>query len=58
MSQSSAFGARRGGSPPLAAGVGVGARRNESQDYLLMDAELGDDGAQPPLPPSGYYPGM
>jgi hypothetical protein len=37
--------------------AGAGARRNESQDYLLLDAELGDDGGAPfPLPPYGYYP--
>ncbi|XP_011839769.1 PREDICTED: short transient receptor potential channel 6 isoform X1 [Mandrillus leucophaeus] len=55
MSQSPAFGPRRGGSPRGA--VGAGARRNESQDYLLMDSELGDDGCpQAPLPCYGYYP--
>ncbi|XP_047608547.1 short transient receptor potential channel 6 [Phacochoerus africanus] len=55
MNQSPAFGPRRGGSPRVAAGAG--ARRNESQDYLLMDSELGDDGyPQPPLLPYGYYP--
>uniref|UniRef100_A0A8C8Z7Y9 Transient receptor potential cation channel subfamily C member 6 n=1 Tax=Prolemur simus TaxID=1328070 RepID=A0A8C8Z7Y9_PROSS len=55
MSQSPAFGPRRGGSPRAAARAG--ARRNESQDYLLMDSELGDDGCpQPQLPPYGYYP--
>ncbi|XP_072825020.1 short transient receptor potential channel 6 isoform X2 [Vicugna pacos] len=55
MNQSAAFGPRRGGSPRVAAGAG--ARRNESQDYLLMDSELGDDGCpQPQLPPYGYYP--
>lgn len=54
MNQSpAAFGPRRAGSPALAAGAG--ARRNESQDYLLMDSELGDD-AQPALPAYGYYP--
>ncbi|XP_065800226.1 short transient receptor potential channel 6 isoform X2 [Muntiacus reevesi] len=54
MNQSpAAFGPRRGGSPAVAARAG--ARRNESQDYLLMDSELGDD-AQPPLPAYGYYP--
>uniref|UniRef100_A0A2K5TYR4 Transient receptor potential cation channel subfamily C member 6 n=1 Tax=Macaca fascicularis TaxID=9541 RepID=A0A2K5TYR4_MACFA len=54
MSQSPAFGPR-GGSPRGA--VGAGARRNESQDYLLMDSELGDDGCpQAPLPCYGYYP--
>uniref|UniRef100_A0AAA9RUP5 Transient receptor potential cation channel subfamily C member 6 n=2 Tax=Bos TaxID=9903 RepID=A0AAA9RUP5_BOVIN len=54
MNQSpAAFGPRRGGSPAVVAGAG--ARRNESQDYLLMDSELGDD-AQPPLPAYGYYP--
>ncbi|XP_012514620.1 PREDICTED: short transient receptor potential channel 6 isoform X3 [Propithecus coquereli] len=57
MNQSPAFGPRRGGSPPAAARAG--ARRNESQDYLLMDSELGDDGCpQPQLPPYGYYPGF
>uniref|UniRef100_A0A2K5M962 Transient receptor potential cation channel subfamily C member 6 n=1 Tax=Cercocebus atys TaxID=9531 RepID=A0A2K5M962_CERAT len=55
MSQSPAFGPRRGGSPRGA--VGASARRNESQDYLLMDSELGDDGCpQAPLPCYGYYP--
>lgn len=55
MSQSPAFGPRRGGSPRGAAGAR--ARRNESQDYLLMDSELGDDGCpQPPGPAYGYYP--
>uniref|UniRef100_A0A8C3YAW3 Transient receptor potential cation channel subfamily C member 6 n=1 Tax=Catagonus wagneri TaxID=51154 RepID=A0A8C3YAW3_9CETA len=55
MNQSAAFGPRRGGSPRVAAGAG--ARRNESQDYLLMDSELGDDGCpQHPLPPYAYYP--
>ncbi|XP_069325128.1 short transient receptor potential channel 6 isoform X2 [Eulemur rufifrons] len=55
MNQSPAFGPRRGGSPRAAARAG--ARRNESQDYLLMDSELGDDGCpQPQLPPYGYYP--
>ncbi|XP_040833151.1 short transient receptor potential channel 6 isoform X4 [Ochotona curzoniae] len=53
MTQSPAFGPRRGG--PAAAGAG--ARRNESQDYLLLDSELGDDGCpQFPLPPYAYYP--
>lgn len=57
MNQSPAFGPRRGGSPRVAAGAG--ARRNESQDYLLMDSELGDDGyPQPPLLPYGYYPSL
>ncbi|PNJ86554.1 TRPC6 isoform 2 [Pongo abelii] len=55
MSQSPAFGPRRGSSPRGA--VGAGARRNESQDYLLMDSELGEDGCpQAPLPCYGYYP--
>ncbi|XP_036758706.2 short transient receptor potential channel 6 isoform X3 [Manis pentadactyla] len=55
MSQSPAFGPRRGSSPRGAAGAR--ARRNESQDYLLMDSELGDDGCpQPPGPAYGYYP--
>ncbi|XP_006887385.1 PREDICTED: short transient receptor potential channel 6 isoform X2 [Elephantulus edwardii] len=52
MSQSPAFGPRRGGSPLVVAGAG--ARRNDSQDYLLMDSELGDEGG--PQPPYGYYP--
>ncbi|KAG3286414.1 transient receptor potential cation channel subfamily C member 6, transcript variant X1 [Ictidomys tridecemlineatus] len=55
MNQNPAFVPRRGGSPSAAAGAG--ARRNESQDYLLMDSELGeDDCLQLPLPPYGYYP--
>ncbi|XP_060160453.1 short transient receptor potential channel 6 isoform X2 [Globicephala melas] len=55
MNQSSAFGPGRGGSPGVA--TRARARRNESQDYLLMDSEVGDDGwPQPPLPPYGYYP--
>uniref|UniRef100_A0A8C0CQT8 Transient receptor potential cation channel subfamily C member 6 n=1 Tax=Balaenoptera musculus TaxID=9771 RepID=A0A8C0CQT8_BALMU len=55
MNQTSAFGPGRGGSPGVA--TPARARRNESQDYLLMDSELGDDGCpQPPLPPYGYYP--
>ncbi|XP_045674014.1 short transient receptor potential channel 6 isoform X2 [Phyllostomus hastatus] len=55
MNQSPAFGPRRGSSPRVLAGAG--ARRNESQDYLLMDPELGDEGcSQSPLPPYGYYP--
>lgn len=49
MNQSPGFGARR-----CAAGA-AGARRNESQDYLLMDAELGDHGG-PALSAYGYYP--
>uniref|UniRef100_A0ABK0LC71 Transient receptor potential cation channel, subfamily C, member 6 n=1 Tax=Rattus norvegicus TaxID=10116 RepID=A0ABK0LC71_RAT len=54
MSQSPGFVTRRGGSPKAA--PGAGARRNESQDYLLMD-ELGDDGyPQLQQPPYGYYP--
>ncbi|XP_077653826.1 short transient receptor potential channel 6 isoform X2 [Urocitellus parryii] len=56
MNQNPAFVPRRGGSPSAAA-AGAGARRNESQDYLLMDSELGDeDCPQLPLPPYGYYP--
>ncbi|KAF6106870.1 transient receptor potential cation channel subfamily C member 6 [Phyllostomus discolor] len=55
MNQSPAFGPRRGSSPRVMARAG--ARRNESQDYLLMDPELGDEGcSQSPLPPYGYYP--
>lgn len=57
MNQSPAFGPRTGGSSRV--GAGAGARRNESQDYLLMDPELGADGCrQPPLPLYGYYPGL
>uniref|UniRef100_A0A8C7EWC5 Transient receptor potential cation channel subfamily C member 6 n=1 Tax=Neovison vison TaxID=452646 RepID=A0A8C7EWC5_NEOVI len=49
MNQSPVFAPRRGGSPRRAAGAG--ARRNESQDYLLLDSEPGDDGCpQPPRP--------
>lgn len=56
MNQSPGFVARRGGSPLVA--PGAGARRNESQDYLLMD-ELGDNSCpQLPLPPYGYYPSL
>lgn len=56
MSQSPGFVTRRGGSPKAA--PGAGARRNESQDYLLMD-ELGDDGyPQLQQPPYGYYPSL
>lgn len=55
MDQSPAFGPRSGGPPQVVAGAG--ARRNESQDYLLMDSELGDDGCpQPPPPLYRYYP--
>uniref|UniRef100_A0A8C9C665 Transient receptor potential cation channel subfamily C member 6 n=1 Tax=Phocoena sinus TaxID=42100 RepID=A0A8C9C665_PHOSS len=55
MNQSPAFGPGRGGSPGVA--TRARARRNESQDYLLMDSEVGDDGwPQPSLPPYGYYP--
>ncbi|KAF6334602.1 transient receptor potential cation channel subfamily C member 6 [Rhinolophus ferrumequinum] len=55
MNQSPAFGPRRGGSSRVPAGAG--APRNESQDYLLVDSEMGDDGCpQPPLAPYGYYP--
>lgn len=55
MNPSPPFGARTGGSPRFAAGAG--ARRNDSQDHLLLDAELGEEGcAQPPLPPYGHYP--
>lgn len=55
MNQSPVFAPRRGGSPRRAAGAG--ARRNESQDYLLLDSEPGDDGCpQPPRPAYGYYP--
>ncbi|XP_006833821.1 PREDICTED: short transient receptor potential channel 6-like isoform X2 [Chrysochloris asiatica] len=52
MSHSPVFEPRRGGSPVATARAG--ARRNESQDYLLMDSELGDDGC--PQLPYGYYP--
>ncbi|XP_032283807.1 short transient receptor potential channel 6 isoform X2 [Phoca vitulina] len=55
MNQSPVFAPRRGGSPRRAAGAG--ARRNESQDYLLLDSEPGDDCCpQPPRPAYGYYP--
>ncbi|XP_059958926.1 short transient receptor potential channel 6 isoform X4 [Mesoplodon densirostris] len=55
MNQSPVFGPGRGGSPGVA--TRARARRNESQDYLLMDSEVGDDGwPQPPQPPYGYYP--
>uniref|UniRef100_A0A2K5E8W9 Transient receptor potential cation channel subfamily C member 6 n=1 Tax=Aotus nancymaae TaxID=37293 RepID=A0A2K5E8W9_AOTNA len=55
MSQSPEFGPRRGSSPRGT--VGAGARRNESQDYLLMDSELGEDGCpHAPLPSYSYYP--
>ncbi|XP_032699978.1 short transient receptor potential channel 6 isoform X2 [Lontra canadensis] len=55
MNQSPVFAPRRGGSPRRMAGAG--ARRNESQDYLLLDSEPGDDGCpQPPRPAYGYYP--
>lgn len=57
MTQSPAFGARRDGPARLAAAAG--ARRNESQDYLLLDSDLGDDGCPQPAPPlCGYYPGL
>lgn len=57
MNPSPPFGARTAGSPRGAA-AGAGARRNESQDYLLLDSELGEDGcAQPPLPPR-FYPNV
>uniref|UniRef100_A0A8I3MK71 Transient receptor potential cation channel subfamily C member 6 n=1 Tax=Canis lupus familiaris TaxID=9615 RepID=A0A8I3MK71_CANLF len=55
MNQGRGFAPGRGGSPRRAAGAG--ARRNQSQDYLLLDSELGDDGGpQPPRPAYGYYP--
>uniref|UniRef100_A0A2K6SEY3 Transient receptor potential cation channel subfamily C member 6 n=1 Tax=Saimiri boliviensis boliviensis TaxID=39432 RepID=A0A2K6SEY3_SAIBB len=55
MSQSPEFGPRRGSSPRGT--IRAGARRNESQDYLLMDSELGEDGCpHAPLPSYGYYP--
>ncbi|XP_043851591.1 short transient receptor potential channel 6 isoform X2 [Dromiciops gliroides] len=53
MSQNSPYGPRRVCTP------GTGARRNESQDYLLIDSELCEDNSlqQPSaLPPYGYYP--
>ncbi|XP_047734760.1 short transient receptor potential channel 6 isoform X2 [Prionailurus viverrinus] len=54
MNQSPAFAPRRAGSPRRAAGVG--ARRQESRDYLLLDAGPGDGGgAQPPRPEPGYH---
>ncbi|XP_045433618.1 short transient receptor potential channel 6 isoform X3 [Pipistrellus kuhlii] len=53
MDPSPPFGARTAGSPRVVARAG--ARRNESQDYLLLDAEPGEDGcAQPSLPPCVY----
>ncbi|XP_078288776.1 short transient receptor potential channel 6 isoform X2 [Panthera onca] len=54
MNRSPAFAPRRAGSPRRAAGVG--ARRQESRDYLLLDAGPGDGGgAQPPRPEPGYH---
>ncbi|XP_044522182.1 short transient receptor potential channel 6 [Gracilinanus agilis] len=53
MNQGSPYGPRRVCTP------GTGARRNESQDYLLIDSELCEDNSlqQPTaLPPYGYYP--
>ncbi|XP_074072642.1 short transient receptor potential channel 6-like [Macrotis lagotis] len=53
MSQNSPYGPRRVCAP------GTGTRRNESQDYLLIDSELCEDNSlqQPSaLPPYGYYP--
>lgn len=47
MSQAQPYAPRKGGSP------GTGARRNDSQDYLLLDAEPGEDSA---LPPYAFYP--
>ncbi|XP_032298080.1 short transient receptor potential channel 6 isoform X2 [Coturnix japonica] len=47
MSQTQPYGPRNGGSPA------AGARRNDSQDYLLLDAEPSDDSA---LPPYAFYP--
>uniref|UniRef100_A0A667GKQ0 Transient receptor potential cation channel subfamily C member 6 n=1 Tax=Lynx canadensis TaxID=61383 RepID=A0A667GKQ0_LYNCA len=54
MNRSPAFAPRRAGSPRRAAGVG--ARRQESRDYLLLDAGPGDGGgAEPPRPEPGYH---
>ncbi|XP_004415252.1 PREDICTED: short transient receptor potential channel 6 isoform X5 [Odobenus rosmarus divergens] len=54
MNESPVFATRRGGSPRGV--VGASARRNESQDYLLLDSEPGDDCCpQPPRPAYGYY---
>ncbi|XP_048790319.1 short transient receptor potential channel 6 isoform X2 [Lagopus muta] len=47
MSQTQPYGPRNGGSPA------AGARRNDSQDYLLLDAEPSEDSA---LPPYAFYP--
>lgn len=46
MSQTQPYGPRNGGSPA------AGARRNDSQDYLLLDAEPSEDSA---LPPYAFY---
>ncbi|XP_064361172.1 short transient receptor potential channel 6 [Dromaius novaehollandiae] len=47
MSQAQPYAPRRSSSPA------PGARRNDSQDYLLLDAEPGEEGA---LPPYAVYP--
>uniref|UniRef100_A0A669P304 Transient receptor potential cation channel subfamily C member 6 n=1 Tax=Phasianus colchicus TaxID=9054 RepID=A0A669P304_PHACC len=47
MSQTQPYGPRNGGSPA------AGARRNDSQDYLLLDAEPSEESA---LPPYAFYP--
>jgi len=47
MSQAQPYGSRNGGSPA------AGARRNDSQDYLLLDAEPSEESA---LPPYAFYP--
>uniref|UniRef100_A0A8C6YZQ2 Transient receptor potential cation channel subfamily C member 6 n=1 Tax=Nothoprocta perdicaria TaxID=30464 RepID=A0A8C6YZQ2_NOTPE len=46
-------GARPARGIPPASRPAPGARRNESQDYLLLDAEPGEEGA---LPPCALYP--
>ncbi|KAF4787715.1 transient receptor potential cation channel subfamily C member 7 [Turdus rufiventris] len=47
MSQAQPYAPRKGSSPA------PGARRNDSQDYLLLDAELCEESA---LPPYAFYP--
>lgn len=47
MSQAQPYAPRKGSSPA------PGTRRNDSQDYLLLDAELCEESA---LPPYAFYP--
>lgn len=47
MSQAQPYAPRKSSSPA------AGARRNDSQDYLLLDAEPCEEGA---LPPYAFYP--